>query len=206
MPQQKQGPTAILRSESRSPSQPLSSQERARLIAIIRDRSFATGRFRLASGWESNLYFNLKPTLLHPEGAYLTAKALLAFAQELEPDFIGGIEMGAVPIVGALAAVGYAAGRPVATFIVRKARKDHGTKLGIEGLKKDETLAGHRVVIVDDVTTTGGSTVKAIEEARAAGANVADAISIVDREEGAVENLAAIGVALRSVLKASDFV
>lgn len=184
---------------------PLSADERARLVAIVRERSFATGKFTLASGRESNLYFNLKPTLMLPEGAYLATRGLLALAKDVRPDFVGGLELGAVPILGAMAAMSHAAGNPIATFFVRKAPKDHGTKLGVEGLAPGETLSGCRVLVVDDVTTTGGSTVKAIEAARAEGATVEEAISVLDREEGGAENLAALGVRLRSVLKASDF-
>lgn len=184
----------------------LTPAERTRLIEIVRERSFRTGRFTLASGRESNLYFNLKPTLMLPEGAYLAARGLLAAASEAEPEFIGGLEMGAVPICGAIAAVSFAIERPVATFFVRKAPKDHGTKLGIEGLAEGESLAGRNVVIVDDVTTTAGSMIKAIEAVRAEGANVALAVSVLDREEGAAENLRTINVELRSVLSASDFV
>jgi orotate phosphoribosyltransferase len=187
------------------PAQPLSPAERARLIALIRERSFRTGKFTLASGRESSLYFNLKPTLMLPEGAFLAARGLLALAQDTKPDFAAGLELGAVPILGAMAAVSFAAGEPLATFLVRKAPKDHGTKAAIEGLADGETLRGKRVIVVDDVTTTAGSTAKAIEAARAEGAIVEDAVSVVDREEGARENLAAIGVTLRSVLKARDF-
>lgn len=184
----------------------LSPDERARLVALIRERSFRTGKFTLASGRESNLYFNLKPTLMLPEGAFLAARGLLALTADADPDFAGGLELGAVPILGAMAAVSFAAGKPLPTFFVRKQPKEHGTKLAIEGLAEDQTLAGKRVVMVDDVTTTGGSTLKAIESARAEGAIVDHAVSVVDREEGAAENLAAIGVSLRSVLRAGDFV
>ncbi len=189
-----------------APDAPLSPGERARLVAVVRDRSFRTGKFTLASGRESTLYFNLKPTLMQPEGSYLSARGLLALVAEGRPDYAGGLEMGAVPILGAIAALSHLAGHPVATFFVRKKPKDHGTRLAIEGLKDGETLAGKTVLMVDDVTTTGGSTVKAIEAARSEGAIIEEAVSLLDREEGAVENLAAIGVRLRSVLRAADFV
>ncbi len=188
------------------PDEPLTEEERARLVELVRTRSFRTGKFTLASGRESNLYFNLKPTLMLPEGAYLSAKGLLALARDMSPEFAGGLELGAVPILGSMAAISFAAGRPIATFFVRKAPKDHGTKLGVEGLAPGESLAGRRVVIVDDVTTTAGSTIKAIDAARSEGGIVEHAISVLDREEGAAENLAAVGVSLRSVLTASDFV
>lgn len=185
---------------------PLTETEHARLVDLVRMRSFATGRFTLASGRESSLYFNLKPTLMLPEGAYLSAKGLLALIGDSNPEFAGGLELGAVPILGSMAAVSFAAGRPIQTFFVRKAPKDHGTRLGVEGLAPGESLSGRRAVIVDDVTTTAGSTIKAIEAARAEGAIVEQAISVLDREEGATENLASVGVELASVLKASEFV
>ena len=143
---------------------------------------------------------------MQPEGSYLAARGLLALATDARPDYAGGLEMGAVPILGAIAALSHLAGRPVATFFVRKSPKDHGTRLAIEGLTDGETLSGRRVLMVDDVTTTGGSTMKAIEAARSEGAIVEEAVSLLDRGEGAVENFAAIGVRLRSVLSAADFV
>lgn len=142
---------------------------------------------------------------MHPEGAYLSAKALVAMARELGAAFAGGLELGAVPLLGAMAAVSHQAGNPLATFFVRKSPKDHGTRQGVEGLATAETLEGQSVVIIDDVTTTGGSTVKAIEAARAEGALVENALSVVDRREGATENLAAIGVTLGSALTVDDF-
>ena len=192
--------------DSHLPDEPLTPDERVRLIELVRQRSFATGKFILASGRESNLYFNLKPTLMLPEGAYLAAKGLLALAKVANPDFSGGLELGAVPILGAMAAISHAQGRPIATFFVRKAPKDHGTKQGVEGLAPGESVSGRRVVMIDDVTTTAGSTVKAIDAARAEGAIIDHAISVLDREEGAAENLANIGVTLHWVLRAGDFV
>lgn len=172
---------------------------------IIRERSFRTGQFTLSSGKESNLYFNLKPTMMSPRGAYLSARAFLDIVLEVKADFVGGLEMGAVPIIASLAAVSEVEDRPVKTFFVRKAPKTHGTMDTIEGLSPDESLAGKRVVIADDVATTGKSILKAIEAARNAGAIVEKALVLVDREEGASEFLADHSVELLSVFKASDF-
>lgn len=189
-----------------SPDSAFTAADRERLIALIRERSFRTGNFKLASGRESSLYFNLKPTMMLPEGAWLMARGLLSIAIPLKAEFTGGLEMGAVPLLGAIAALSHGAGTPLPTFFVRKKPKDHGTRLGVEGLADGETLSGAHVVVIDDVTTTGGSTIKTIEEARAEGAIVDHAISVLDREEGASENFAAIGVTLHSVLTASDFI
>jgi len=174
------------------------------LKAIIRERSIRIGKFTLASGRESDLYLNLKPTMMDPRGARLCAEAFLV---RVPPgtEYVGGLEMGAVPVISALAAVSDIAGTPVRTFFVRKSAKDHGTQEVVEGLMGGESLAGKRCLMVDDVATTGGSVLKSIEVARALGAIVEDAMVIVDRQEGGTENLAAIGVKLHSVFVGDDF-
>ena len=174
------------------------------LKALIRQRSLRIGRFTLASGRESDLYLNLKPTMMDPRGARLCAEAFLARIPS-DVDYVGGLEMGAVPVIAALAAISDLAGKPVRTFFVRKATKDHGTRELVEGLAGGESLAGKRVLMVDDVATTGGSVLKAIEAARAAGAIVEDALVIIDRQEGGTEGLAAHGVRLASVFVGDDF-
>jgi orotate phosphoribosyltransferase len=176
------------------------------LIEVIKQRSYRRGHFKLASGAESEFYFNLKPTMMNPQGGYLCAKALLEKIRSVEGiDYVGGLEMGAVPVIAALAAQSFADGKPVATFFVRKQAKDHGTGEVIEGLASGETLAGKRVIIIDDVATTGGSIVKAAEAARKLGAIVDYALVILDREEGGTENLAKAGMKLLSAVKKSDF-
>jgi len=174
------------------------------LLEMIRARSMRLGKFTLASGRESDLYLNLKPTMMDPRGARLCAEAFLARVPE-GVDYVGGIEMGAVPIIAAMAAVSDVVGRPVKTFFVRKAPKSHGTKEVIEGLTTGESLAGKHVLVTDDVATTGGSVLLAIDAARAAGAIVTDALVIVDRQEGGGEALAAKGVKLASVFVGDDF-
>lgn len=175
------------------------------LIDVIKQRSYRRGKFRLASGAESEFYFNLKPTMMSPEGAYLCARGLLEKIRGESVDYVGGLEMGAVPVIAALAAVSDIEGKPVKTFFVRKSAKDHGTREVVEGLATGESLAGKRVLITDDVATSGGSVMKAIEAARAAGAVVEHALVIVDRQEGAAEALAAEGVTLASVFLGEDF-
>lgn len=176
------------------------------LVDVIKQRSYRRGRFTLASGAESEFYFNLKPTMMNARGGYLCAKALLEKIREVDGvDYVGGLEMGAVPVIAALAALSHADGRPVETFFVRKQVKDHGTAETIEGLAPGESLAGKRVIIIDDVATTGGSIIKAADAARRAGAVVDHALVILDREEGGAENLAKAGMTLLSALKKSDF-
>ncbi len=174
------------------------------LIEIIRARSFRTGRFTLASGKESSRYFNLKPTMMDPRGAELSAHALLAIARECGAEHVSGLEMGAVPVIAAMAALSSADGAPIRTSFVRKAVKGHGSMERIEGLTLDESLAGQRVLVIDDVATTGASTLLAIEAIRAAGAIVEDAACLVNREEGGDALLAAQGVRLRAVFRADE--
>jgi orotate phosphoribosyltransferase len=180
--------------------------DRQRLYAIIRERSFRQGEvFRLVSGRTSTIYFNLKPTMLDPDGARLIGAALAERAAGLGADHVGGLAMGAVPLVAAAAAMSAVAGRPVRALFVRKEAKDHGTGSQIEGLAEGEDLAGRKVVVVEDVTTTGGSAMKAIAALRAAGAGVDHVVTIVDRQEGAEEAFAAEGVTLHALYRKSDF-
>jgi len=181
------------------------SASRARLLEIIRRRSFGRGEITLASGRKSDFYFNLKPTMMDPEGATLLAELTYEALKDEGYDFIGGLEMGAVPLAGAIAQISWIKGHPIAAFFVRKKPKEHGAKLAIEGLAKDETLAGKRIVVVEDVTTTGGSAMKAVETLREAGAEVALVFTMVDREEGAAETFAAAGLPFRALYRAREF-
>jgi len=178
---------------------------RARLVDIIRERSFRDGvEITLASGRKSDFYVNMKPTMMHPEGAYLIASLFLDKISGDDVDLIGGLEMGAVPLAAAVAAVGQAQGRPVQGFFVRKKAKDHGTQSLVEGLAEGEELAGRRIVVLEDVTTTGGSALQAAEALKADGANVVCVITVVDRQEGAVETFEAAGMPFRALLTAQD--
>lgn len=186
-------------------SQRENSGPRARLAGIIRVRSFGRGEITLASGRKSNFYFNLKPTMLDAEGAALLAELTLDALSGETFDYIGGLEMGAVPIAGAIAQLSFLKGKPVSAFFVRKKPKEHGAKLTIEGLAPGESLKGKRVVVVEDVTTTGGSALKAVEAVREAGAEIALVFTMVDREEGAGETFKAAGLPFRSLFRAGEF-
>ncbi|CAL74673.1 Orotate phosphoribosyltransferase (OPRT) (OPRTase) [Bradyrhizobium sp. ORS 278] len=181
------------------------SASRARLLEIIRRRSFGRGEVTLASGRKSDFYFNLKPTMMDPEGATLLAELTYEALKDDGYDYIGGLEMGAVPLAGAIAQISWIKGHPIAAFFVRKKPKEHGARLAIEGLTRDETLAGKRIVVVEDVTTTGGSAMKAVETLREAGAEVSLVFTMVDREEGAAEAFAAAGLSFRALYKAREF-
>ncbi|HWM45796.1 MAG TPA: orotate phosphoribosyltransferase [Xanthobacteraceae bacterium] len=178
---------------------------RARLADIIFKRSFGRGEITLASGRKSDFYFNLKPTMLDPEGAALLAELTLDALSNERIDYVGGLEMGAVPIAGAIAQLSFLKGRPIAAIFVRKKPKEHGARLSVEGLAKGETLEGKRVVVVEDVTTTGGSALKAVEAVRDAGGEVALVFTMVDREEGAADTFREAGLPFRSLFRAAEF-
>jgi orotate phosphoribosyltransferase len=181
------------------------SASRARLAEIIRKRSFGRGEITLASGRKSDFYFNLKPTMLDPEGAALLAELTYEALKDDRLDFVGGLEMGAVPLAGAIAQLSWLKGHPIAAFFVRKKPKEHGARLAVEGLAKGESLQGKRIVIVEDVTTTGGSAMKAVESVREAGGEIVLVFTMVDREEGATEAFAEAGIEFRALYKAGEF-
>ncbi|MGE3247768.1 MAG: orotate phosphoribosyltransferase [Beijerinckiaceae bacterium] len=183
----------------------LATEQRQRLANIIFARSFGRGKVLLASGKESDFYFDMKPTMLDPEGASLIAHLLFDAVKDMGADYVGGLEMGAVPITGGLCQVSFEKGRPVRGFFVRKQAKGHGAKKLVEGLTKDESLKGKKLIIVEDVTTTGESAYKAIEACREAGAEVILVVSIVDREDGAAEFFKGKGVRFTSLYQASEF-
>ncbi len=175
-----------------------------RLRAIIRRKSFRNDReFTLASGAKSKLYFNMKPSMFDAEGAALIASAVLE--RTGDADYVAGLEMGAVPIVAQVVMLASLEGKPLAGFFVRKTPKSHGTQALIDGLAEGETLAGKRVLVLEDVTTSGGSAIKAVETIRAAGAQVDRVLTIIDRQEGATAAMQQAGLKLEPLLTAADF-
>ncbi|MEX0807640.1 MAG: orotate phosphoribosyltransferase [Dongiaceae bacterium] len=174
---------------------------RDRLNALIRERSLLAGEFTLASGKASGFFFNMKRTMLDPEGAWLIADGFLDLMGDIDCEYVGGLAMGAIPLVATVAARSFERGRPVSAFFVRKEAKDHGTMDLIEGLLEDKS----RVVLLEDVTTTGGSSLKAAAVCRARSCIVSHVLTIVDREQGATENFAREGIELRALYRRSDF-
>ena len=163
--------------------------EREQLRQLLKSESLMFGDFTLASGKKSNFYFDSKKTTLLPDGAWLTAREFLRVIRGngIQADAIGGLTLGADPIVCPVAALSHAEGPKLRAFLVRKEAKEHGTGRRIEG----NLAPGSRVIIVDDVVTTAGSTIKAIEAAEAEGHTVVAVICLVDREEGGAAKLAA---------------
>ena len=181
------------------------------LLALLARTSFRLGQFKLSSGGTSDYYIDCRTTTLHAEGGRLTGEAILDLLIQngIEAEAVGGLTLGADPIVCnvATASAWRAQSNPAAPllhgFLVRKAEKSHGTGRRIEGFCKE----GARVVVVDDVCTTGASTVNAIEAAREAGMTVVAVVCIVEREEAngrpAVEE-AATGAPFLSLFTASQ--
>ena len=163
--------------------------EREQLRLLLKGESLIFGDFTLASGKKSGFYFDSKRTTLLSDGAWLTAREILRLIREhgIEAEAIGGLTLGADPIVCPVAALSHAEGPKLRAFIVRKEAKEHGTGRQIEG----NLPKGSRVIIVDDVVTTAGSTLKAIEAAEGEGHTVVAVICLVDREEGGAAKLAA---------------
>jgi orotate phosphoribosyltransferase len=174
-----------------------------RLHEIIEANSLLRGDFTLSSGRKSNYLFQLRQTTLHSEGALLIAGLIVDFMRSHRLTCIGGMVVGAVPIVAAVAPVSFQQGYPVKAFFVRKQAKAHGAEERIDGY----LVAEADVLVVDDVTTTGASMLEAIAAMKEGGyrGTVRKALSIVDREEGARENLAAQGIELSSFFTRSDF-
>jgi orotate phosphoribosyltransferase len=161
---------------------------RERLAKLLRSKSLVRGEFTLSSGQKSNYYMDCKLTTLDPEGALLTGYCVLELLDEMgvKPDAIGGLSMGADPLVTAAGVVSAIEKRPLPGFLVRKKAKEHGRQKQLEGI---DTPRGKKVVIVDEVCTTGGSTQEAIDAAEREGCEVIAVISLVDREEGGSEKL-----------------
>lgn len=176
--------------------------ERTRLLELIKTRAMAVGEVTiLSSGMISDLYVDAKMVTLDPEGAFLTGKILAEILKSGDIDAIGGMTMGADPIVGALAAISYQEKHPVRTFIVRKEPKKHGKKKWIEGPLHDND----RIAIIDDVTTTGSSIMQAIKIIKEnTNCEIVKVITLVDRLEGAAEYLSEHGYELISVFNRHD--
>ncbi|MGI8725444.1 MAG: orotate phosphoribosyltransferase [Methyloceanibacter sp.] len=174
---------------------------RDKLFDLLKTRAFRRGRIVLASGRESDFYFDMKPAMLDPEGAALMAELIMQELEGVEADLVGGLEMGAVPLIAPVAMKSRDFGRSLPGFFVRKAVKDHGTKKRVDG----NDVAGKTVVILEDVTTTGGSALDAVQAVRAARGTVALVLTILDREEGADAVFADVGIEFRSLFKAQEF-
>jgi len=178
--------------------------EEERLIRLLAERSTKRGQFTLASGRQSNYYIDARLTTMSPEGLSLIGRLALSTRQQSgwEVDAIGGLTLGADPISYAISYASAQTSHPLRAFTVRKEAKTHGTGKMIEGpFKKND-----RVAVVEDVITTGGSTLRAIEAVRAQNGTVAGVLALVDREEGGRQAIEAAGVAVISLVAVSQII
>lgn len=173
-----------------------------KLFNLLNQQALKRGKFILSSGKASNYYLDGRVITLDPQGAYLVASIILDMLEGEVLDAVGGPTLGADPISGALAALSYINGKSIKTFIVRKQAKEHGTQQQLEGpaLKK-----GDRVMLIDDVATSGKAILEAKQALDKIGVIADRAIVIVDRNQGAIENLAKVGIKLESIFKIADF-
>jgi orotate phosphoribosyltransferase len=173
------------------------------LIALVRGKSLKFGEFTLASGKKASYYLDGKQVTLDPHGARLIAEGILDLlsAGERMPAAVGGMSIGADPITAAVVTMSAVRGTPLAGFMVRKQSKGHGTNQYIEG----PVRPGDEVVIVEDVVTTGGSSLEAIQRCEDFGLKVARVIAIIDRMEGGAAAFAEAGYPLSSLLNIRDF-
>lgn len=171
------------------------------LTELFRERALKFGDFTLASGKKAKYYLDGKQITLHSEGLRLVSEGLLELMKDVDATAIGGMTIGADPIVGGMLAVAAGQGRDLSGFLVRKEAKGHGTQKFIEG----PVAAGQKVVIVEDVVTTGGSSLLAAERAKEFGLDVVMVLAIIDRMEGGRQNFEKAGFVFKSLLTIEDF-
>lgn len=174
------------------------NDERGRLVTLLRERSLRRGDFVLASGRRSTYYVDCRRTTMHAEGLTLIGKLGLAALRRVawSPDAIGGLTLGADPVAYAIACASHAEPPPIHAFTVRRQVKTHGSGRRVEGCFE----AGARVVVVEDVVTTGGSALEAADAVRAEGGEVLGVLAVVDREEGGREVLSRAGLEVHALV------
>lgn len=175
--------------------------DREALVALIREHALQFGDFTLASGKKASFYLDCRKVTLDSAGANLIAAGILELLGDNLPDAVGGMAIGADPITAAVITVAGMQGKPLKGFIVRKQAKGHGTGRAVEG----PVNPGQRVVIVEDVVTTGGSSLRAIEQVEEFGLRVDEVIAVIDRLEGGRQAFEQRGYRLRTLLTIRDF-
>lgn len=176
------------------------SFDRQSLMELIKQHALRFGKFTLASGKEASFYLDCRKLTLHPQGANQIAQGMLELLADDMPDAIGGMAIGADPISAATITVAGQRGLNLLGFIVRKEPKQHGLGRQVEG----PVEAGMTAVIVEDVVTSGGSALKAVDAAREFGLQVKTILAVVDRLEGGREAIEAAGLQLRTLVTVRD--
>jgi orotate phosphoribosyltransferase len=170
---------------------------RTRLARLLLEKSYVEGEITLSSGRKSDYYFDCKQTALLPEGAWLIGTLFMDLLKPMDITGVGGMTLGADPLVSAVTVISHMQEHPLPGFIVRKEAKGHGTGRYLEGMSNFAT--GARVAMLEDVVTTGGTLIKACQRVRDAGYKIAAVCTILDREEGGREALAKAGYELKAL-------
>lgn len=173
------------------------SDLKRRLARLLVEKSYREGDFVLASGRRSDYYFDCRVTALHAEGSWLIGMLFNDLLKDMDIKGVGGMTLGADPLVSATTVLSHVQGRPLHGLLVRKEAKGHGTGQFVEGLGNFQP--GDKVAMLEDVVTTGGSLLKACERVRAAGLDIAAVCAILDREEGGRGKLREAGYELRAI-------
>ena len=179
----------------------MTTYNRDQLIELIREKALKFGDFTLASGKKAKFYLDCRKVTLDPQGANLIAAGMLDLIGSELPDAVGGMAIGADPITASIITLAGQRSLPVRGFIVRKEAKGHGTGQAVEG----PVVSGDRVIIVEDVITTGGSALKAIDQCTEFGLNVVGALAVIDRLAGGAERFAEKNCPLRTLFTIRDF-
>ena len=168
-----------------------------KLAKLLLRLSYKEGDFTLTSGKKSEYYFDCKQTALHAEGGYLIGRLFFEMLKKYDVDGVGGMTLGADPLITGVTVVSHLEGRPLPGFIIRKKSKGHGTDQYLEGLANFKE--GDKVVLLEDVCTTGGTLITAAQRVRDAGLNIVGVLAVLDREEGGREKLKEAGLELNSI-------
>lgn len=171
--------------------------DKTRLAELLLEKSYIEGEFTLTSGQKSDYYFDCKQTALHPEGGYLLGTIFLAMLRSTAASGVGGMTLGADPLVSAVTVLSHVEGVPLPGFIVRKTSKGHGTNAYLEGMANFRP--GQKVAMLEDVVTTGGTLITACERVMDAGLVITNVLCVLDREQGGRENLKRAGFELESI-------
>ncbi len=175
-----------------------------RLARLLVEKSYREGDFTLSSGRKSDYYFDCRVTALHPEGAWLIGSLFTQLLAGMDVKGVGGMSLGADPLVSATTVLSYEAGRPLSGLLVRKEAKGHGTGQFVEGLGNFQPA--DPVVMLEDVVTTGGSLLKACQRVQDAGLTIVGVCAILDREEGGREALLEAGFTLQALFTRKELV